>query len=149
MKTLLAVTFLSIAAMTVGCSAASDAGEGSTEDTSADALTAAQKLVGTYESSGDDALSFYALTLSGNHRFKATGGCNPAGSGPHCFAISESSGTWKLVKSGPQLGAPAGVETIQTTDQFDQVDTYFYSLTGKKLELATSYRGDDNLFIKQ
>jgi len=153
MKTLLTVTFLSIAALVpsiTGCSAASDSNESSsTEDTSADAITASQKLVGSYESSGDDALPFYALTLSGNHRFNATGGCRQDGPGPHCGAISKISGTWKLVKSGPQLGAPAGVETLVIKDQFDQVDTYFYTLTGKKLDLATSYRGENNLFIKQ
>jgi hypothetical protein len=43
---------------------------------------------------------YYSLTLHDDKNFQLMGGCNPDGTGPHCFAIIENDSYYRLTKSG-------------------------------------------------
>ena len=83
--------------------------------------------------------NFYSYTFAADGTYTARGGCRQDTPGIHCNAISTSSGTWTLGKSGPELGAPGGASQITLVDSFKQKDTYFYTVAGKKLTLSATY----------
>ena len=142
MKTLIPFVLVACAALLAGCSS------GSTDDSSADTTDDAIKsashpagFVGTWNAESKSTLPFYAYTFESNGTYSARGGCKPNPKGPSCFAITSSSGSWKVQKSGPQLGDPAGAEELALKDSFNQTDTYFYTMTNDVLSLSTTYRG--------
>jgi hypothetical protein len=106
---------------------------------------------GTYTVPADaaDDLRFFTISFDANGTYKATGGCRPNPNGPSCFAITELSGTWTIEKSGPQLGAPGGALELVLVDQFNQKDSFFYTLEGKTLGLRTSLVGKPTFFEKR
>jgi hypothetical protein len=140
----------------VACSGAdndaqsADEAAASSEDS---ALTASdrQHFVGTFQNPDGqpNELIYWAFTFKGDGTYTATGGCRPGPTGPHCFAIMRDQGRWHLAKSGPQLGAPAGVSQLVLVDQFNQTEKYFYSFQGTKLELSSVFRGQQSIFVKQ
>ena len=140
------VLVFSFAAALTGCTGI-DSNTTSTDNAAQD-LTGAN-LVGAYQSSGTDELAFYSITLSADHKYIAFGGCKQTGPGPHCFAITEQSGTWSVGKSGPELGAPGGAKQLILDDSFGQKTRYFYSISGKTLSLSTTYEGQVSRFVKQ
>jgi hypothetical protein len=83
--------------------------------------------------------NFYSYTFAADGTFTSRGGCRQDTPGIHCNAISAGSGKWTLDKSGPQLGAPGGASEITLVDSFDQKQTYFYTVTGKKLTLSATF----------
>jgi hypothetical protein len=95
-----------------------------------------------------DTLLFYAFQFKSDGTYSAMGGCRPGPTGPHCFAIVHGEGTWVTQKSGPQLGAPGGAAQLVLTDQFNQTNTYFYSIDGDQLSLSTIFRGEASVFTK-
>ncbi len=83
--------------------------------------------------------NFYSYTFAEDGTYTARGGCRQDTPGIHCNAISTSSGTWTLGKSGPELGAPGGAPQITLVDSFNQKDTFFYTVASKKLTLSATY----------
>jgi hypothetical protein len=139
------VAALSFTLFAAGCAVqASD----NAASSSAAAISSSEKLVGTWGQTGGDNLAFYSFTFKSDHEYTAQGGCRPNPNGPSCFAITGSQGTWKLAKSGPQLGAPAGADEIVLDDQFGQETTYFYSVDDSTLSLSTIWMGDTSTFTK-
>jgi hypothetical protein len=139
------LTAASIAVMSAACAAPTESNDATNDTASEDLKTAS--LSGTYTINGKTDLTPYnSIVLSSNHTFTAEGGCRQDGPGPHCFAITHFSGSWKIVKSGPQLGAPGGVDQIQFTDSFKNVSTFFYSLANDQLVLTETFKGKATTF---
>jgi hypothetical protein len=115
-----------------------------------ESLTAdAAALVGTFESpeGKPDYLPFYVLTLNSDGTYSALGGCRPGG--VHCHAITHTQGKWSVGKSGPQLGAPAGLPELRLVGSTGADSVYFYSQTGRELALSTSTLGAKSIFEKR
>jgi hypothetical protein len=149
------IAFAALASLALGAVACSaHVGANDANDTSADELRS-QKLpspVGSWDEQVNDALvPFYAIDLKKNGTFQWTGGCRPDATS-HCMAISRATGTWTTKKSGPELGAPGGAPELVLTDEFNQVTTYFYSVSpgreGQELCLSIVYNGQLSVFTK-
>jgi hypothetical protein len=93
--------------------------------------------------------AFWSYTFNADGTYTGRGGCRPDGDGPHCFAISATSGKWTIAKSGPQLGAPGGVPELVLVDSLNQKETFFYTLDGNTLKLSTAFRGQESTFERQ
>lgn len=148
MKSQITFALVALTAILAGCSSPSSEDASDSTDDAVKASTHPSALVGTWESSGTDELLWYSFTFKSSGTYSATGGCKPNPKGPSCFAISESSGKWKVQKSGPQLGDPAGASEIVLTDSFDQTTTYFYSEKSDVLSLTETYDGTVSKFDK-
>jgi hypothetical protein len=147
MKTKITFALVALTAILAGCSSSSS--DDNSADTTDDAIKSASHpagFVGTWEAEKDSTLLFYSYSFKSDGTYTAQGGCKPNPSGPSCFAITRASGTWKTQKSGPQLGDPAGAQELVLKDSFDQVDTYFYTMTNDVLSLSETYRGKVSKF---
>ena len=113
--------------------------------------SAGKNVIGTWTNApGDeDDLLFYTITFDADGTYDATGGCRPNPNGPSCFAITHATGTWTVVKSGPQLGAPGGADELELVDSFGQKSDYFFSVEANQLLLSTVYAGKQSVFTQQ
>ncbi len=115
--------------------------------------TAGKAVIGSWanDPKEEDDLLFYAFTFSSDGTYNATGGCRPNPTGPSCFAITKAQGKWSVVKSGPQLGDPAGADELVLVDQFNQKSSYFFTVDGNKLRLSTTFGvgAKQSVFTKQ
>src|SRR5450432_1629637 len=99
MKTLIPFALVALTAVLAGCSAGS---ADDNSDTSDDAIRSASHpaaFVGSWDAEKDATLLFYSYSFKSDGTYSARGGCKPAATGPHCFAITSQSGTWKVQKS--------------------------------------------------
>ncbi len=147
MKTKIMFALVAFTAILAGCSSGSS--DESSADTTDDAIKSASHpagFVGSWEAESDSTLLYYSYTFESNGTYSARGGCKPDPSGPHCFAITSQTGTWKTQKSGPQLGDPAGAQELVLKDSFDQTTTYFYSMENDVLSLSETFRGKVSKF---
>jgi hypothetical protein len=94
-----AIAFVAAALVGVGCGGAGESLDANEVDDIADAKAdgASALRMGTYDVDLD---LYYSLTLEKNGSYKLIGGCRPGPTGPHCFAISEDEGHYRLTKSG-------------------------------------------------
>ena len=150
MKTLLSLvclSFLTVSAL-VGCAGSTEDSTSGSSDLTASA--AADKiLAGACRVNGANATPYASITLKADHSFAAQGGCTPtAGAIVTCHAVIEYSGTWKIAKSGPELGAPAGAPQLVLTDVGDNVHIFFYAMKSDHLSLSTSLIGSGTSFDK-
>jgi hypothetical protein len=143
-KTLASLALVSFTGLLAGCSGSPD---GDTDPTASsdDALSATQRaaFAGTWNVTDTNNLDllFHSYTFKTDGTYSAIGGCPQSGAGPHCFAITTQTGKWKVTKSGPQLGAPGGVQELVLTDSFNQKDTYFFFMKNDVLSLSTVFHG--------
>jgi hypothetical protein len=145
MKTLISIALVTFTAFVAGC-AGSSGDNAATDD---DALSSAAHpagFVGSWKIDGANQTLFNAYTFKSDGTYSAVGGCNQSGSGPHCFAITTQSGSWKVQQSGPQLGSPAGVTEIVLTDSFHQTDAYLFTMKNDVLSFKTTMHGQVSKF---
>jgi hypothetical protein len=138
--------FVTLTLTAVGCAASTqdgpeaDAPAAASDDLTTASTSGTSVLVGTYALHGTtNETPFHSLTLNADHTFKAQGGCPINGPGPHCFAITAISGTWKTKSSPAEL---------ELTDSFGQVTDWFYSLKNDQLSLSKSAHGTSSKFDK-
>ena len=149
MKTLFSLAALSLVTLAAAAGCAGSTADDSTSG-SADLTAAADKILdGAYKVNGTNATPFASITLAADHTYTALGGCTPApGAIVTCHAIVSYSGTWKVAKSGPQLGAPTGAAQLVLTDAGGTATTFFYSLKSDQLSLSTALVGSGTTFDK-
>ena len=139
MRTSYALIFSTAAmlATATGCGSADHSGSNSGADTEGSSLQ--QQLVGTWTDAGygSDGAPFQVITLGNDGTYSWTAPCVSQGAA-NCNSIATSQGTWALGMSGPQLGAPAGAEQLQLTDQFNQETNYFVSYSSGSMTLSTA-----------
>src|SRR5262249_34568183 len=63
-----------------------------------------------------------------------------------CNAIVLMNGKWSTSKSGPQLGAPAGVPLLVLVDQANQSASYFFTLDVDTLSLRKAFSSPITVF---
>ena len=150
MKTLLSLVCLSLFTVSalVGCAGSTEDSTGGASDLTAS--SAADKiLAGAYKVNGANATPYASITLKADHTFAAQGGCTPtAGAIVTCHAIISYSGSWKIARSGPELGAPGGAPQLVLTDAGDNAHAFFYALKSDHLSLSTSIVGSGTSFDK-
>jgi hypothetical protein len=89
---------LLMAALLVGCAGGEQLDPGESDDvidSKADGTTPLR--MGVYDV---DFGVYYAMTLEADGNFMLRGGCKPGPTGPHCFAITELPGHYRLTHSG-------------------------------------------------
>jgi hypothetical protein len=150
MKTLAAVSLAALTFVLAACSGTPESQDANPTSTGDDALSATQKsaFAGNWNVKGKNDTSFHTYAFKTDGTYTATGGCDqsPAAGAAHCGAILTQQGTWKVAKSGPELGAPTGAAQLVLTDSFDQKDAFFYTMKDDNLSLSTVYRGQASTF---
>jgi hypothetical protein len=144
MKKLISIALVTFTAVLVaGCGGSSE--NAATDEDALSSATHPVGFVGTWNTKGTNDTLFNAYTFKSDGTYSAVGGCDQHAA-IHCFAITTQSGHWKVQKSGPQLGAPAGASEVVLTDSFNQKDTYFFTMKNDVLELRTAIIGQASSF---
>jgi hypothetical protein len=136
---------LSFSLFAVGCGGAPSEANGGADQAS----TTKSSLVGSYKASSLSSSSpFASLTLKADGTYSAAHLCG--GNGECKALLPTDTGTWTTKKSGPQLGAPAGVQEIvlKSSSSFYGTTTYFYSESAGSLSIFTSVNGTPFVYVE-
>jgi hypothetical protein len=138
MKSILVI--LAAGAFAAGCSAGSgqDVGSSAASAVTVGGITSTS-LKGVWGDAAfpNDHSPFASLTLGSGSAFTEVVPC-VSGGVESCHSILQVSGKWKLVKSGPQLGAPEGVPQLALTDSSGNLTSYFVTLSSDESTLSLS-----------